>query len=108
LAEQQARFQVDAVSPVMAAARITTPVMLIHGDADTETSSDHSRRVFAALRGQKRLILVSGARHNGSLRGEVWDGIARWLDALLVPRIDAQPTGDRRHHNAKGHAWISV
>ena len=84
LAEQQARFQVDAVSPVIAAARITAPVMLIHGDADTETSPDHSRRVFAALRGQKRLILVPGARHNGSLRGEVWDEIARWLDSLLV------------------------
>jgi pimeloyl-ACP methyl ester carboxylesterase len=85
LAEQQARFNVEAVSPVDAAARITAPVMLVHGDADTETPPDHSRRVFAALRGQKRLILVPGARHNGSLRGEVWDEIARWLDAVLVP-----------------------
>ena len=85
LAEQRARFQVDAVSPVIAAARITVPVLLVHGDADTETRPDHSRRVLAALRGPKRLILVPGARHNGSLRGEVWDEIARWLDAVLVP-----------------------
>ena len=85
LAEQQARFHVDAVSPVIAAARITVPVMLIHGDADTETPPAHSRRVFAALGGEKRLILVPGAGHNGSLRGEVWDEIDRWLDSVLVP-----------------------
>jgi uncharacterized protein len=85
LAEQQARFHVDAVSPVIAAARIAVPVMLIHGDADTETPPAHSQRVFAALGGEKRLILVPGARHNGSLRGEVWDEIARWLDAVLAP-----------------------
>lgn len=85
LAEQQARFHVDAVSPVIAAARIAVPVMLIHGDADTETPPAHSQRVFAALGGEKRLILVPGARHNGSLRGDVWDEIARWLDAVLAP-----------------------
>jgi len=85
LAEHQGHFQVDAVSPVIAAARVRAPVMLVHGDADTETPPDHSQRVFAALGGQKRLILVPGARHNGSLRGEVWDAIERWLDSVLVP-----------------------
>ena len=72
LAEQEAEFDVDAVSAVVAASRINAPVILIHGEAETETRSDHSRRVFDALRGQKRLILVPGAGHNGSLRAEVW------------------------------------
>ena len=83
LAEKQGRFDVDAVSPVAAAAEITIPVLLVHGAADSETPPDHSRRVLAALAGPKRLILVPGARHNESLRGEVWDEIARWLDGVL-------------------------
>lgn len=85
LAEQQGRFEVDAVSPVAAAAAITIPVLLIHGAADTDTPPDHSRRVLAVLAGPKRLILVPGARHNESLRGEVWDEIERWLDEVVGP-----------------------
>ena len=82
LVEQQGRFQVNAVSPVTSAASINRPVLLIHGSADTETPPDHSQRVFAALAGPKRLILVPGARHNESLRGDVWGEIERWLDAV--------------------------
>jgi uncharacterized protein len=83
LAEAQGRFQVDAVSPKEAAAHLTVPVLLVHGDADVETPPAHSQRVFAALKGPRRLILVPGAGHNGSLRPEVWDAIARWLDQML-------------------------
>jgi hypothetical protein len=83
VAERQGHFDVDAVSPVVAAARIDVPVLVIHGDADRETPPDHSRRVFEALHGPKRLIMVPGAQHNGSLRPEIWDQIERWvLDAL--------------------------
>jgi pimeloyl-ACP methyl ester carboxylesterase len=83
LAEQQGRFQIDAVSPVTAAAAITQPVLLIHGDSDVETPPDHSRRVMSALAGPKRLILVPGAGHNQSLRGTVWTEIERWIDGVL-------------------------
>jgi uncharacterized protein len=84
LAEQQGAFQVDAVSPMTAARAITQPVLLIHGDADVDTPPDHSRRVLDALAGPKRLILVPGAGHNGSLRGTVWTEIERWIDAVLA------------------------
>ena len=83
IAERQGRFQVDSVSPVAVAARITSPVLLIHGASDSKTPPDHSRRVFAALAGAKRLILVDGAGHNQSLRGEVWDEIERWLEGRV-------------------------
>jgi pimeloyl-ACP methyl ester carboxylesterase len=83
VAERQGDFDVDAVSPVVAAARIDVPVLVIHGDADRETPPDHARRVFEALHGPKRLIMVPGAQHNGSLRPAIWDQIERWvLDAL--------------------------
>ena len=83
LAEERAHFQVDAASPVLAAALVKAPVLLIHGDADTETSPDHSRRVLEALTGPRRLILVPGARHNESLRADVWNEIDRWLEEVL-------------------------
>jgi pimeloyl-ACP methyl ester carboxylesterase len=79
VARSQAGFDIDAVSPVRAAAHITAPVLLIHGDADVDTPPAHSKRVFDALRGPKRLILVPGATHNGSLRPEVWNEIDAWI-----------------------------
>jgi dipeptidyl aminopeptidase/acylaminoacyl peptidase len=83
LAEQRGHFRVDDVSPVAAAAQIAAPVFLLHGAADRETTPDHSRRVFEALRSTKRLVLVEGARHSQSLRGDVWTTVDRWLDEVL-------------------------
>jgi hypothetical protein len=83
LVEQRGGFQVDAVSPVMDARAIRIPVLLIHGATDSQTPPDHSHRVLAALGGPKRLILVPGAGHNESLRGEVWEQIDRWLESVL-------------------------
>jgi uncharacterized protein len=84
LAEQEGDFTVDAVSPRDAAARVTAPVLLIHGAADTETPPDHSRRVFDALRWSKQLRLVPGASHNESLRGDIWRDIEHWVDDVVA------------------------
>lgn len=75
LAAREGRFDVDAVSPARAASRIAVPVLLIHGTADVDTPPAHSQRVFDRLKGPKRLVLVPGAPHNGSLRPEVWKEI---------------------------------
>jgi pimeloyl-ACP methyl ester carboxylesterase len=85
LAERLGQFTVDDVSPVTAAASLTIPVLLVHGAADTDTPTAHSRRVAAALAGPKRLLLVPGAGHNQSLRAEVWGEIEEWIDQY-VPR----------------------
>src|SRR4051812_7131867 len=71
VAEHQGHFDINAVSPVAAAAQIKIPVLIVHGADDTDTPPDHSRRVFAALAGPKRLIIVTGAHHNESLREDV-------------------------------------
>jgi pimeloyl-ACP methyl ester carboxylesterase len=80
LAEQEGGFSVDAASPLAAAPRITSPVLLIHGAADSKTPPSHSQRVFDALTGPKRLILVPGAGHNQSLQSEIWTEIDRWVE----------------------------
>ncbi|HKH46916.1 MAG TPA: alpha/beta fold hydrolase, partial [Thermoanaerobaculia bacterium] len=84
LAEARGRFAVAAVSPVEAATRITCPVLLIHGALDSDTPPEHSVRVFGALHGPKRLILVPGARHNESLAGNVWPEIEAWIDRSVT------------------------
>jgi pimeloyl-ACP methyl ester carboxylesterase len=86
LAEQRANLAVDAASPVAAASRVTARVLLIHGAADIDTPPSHSQRVYEALRGPKRLLLVPAAGHNASLRGDVWHEIERWLQLSHSPR----------------------
>lgn len=83
LAEKQGRFEIDAVSPVNAARRIGVPVLVIHGAVDRETPSAHSQRIFDALAGPRRLLIVEGAGHNQSLRHSTWLEIASWIDTIL-------------------------
>ena len=67
LAEERGHFDVAAVSPVIAAASLRIPVLLIHGANDVDTRPEHSRRIFSALKGPKQLLLVPHAKHNQSL-----------------------------------------
>ena len=85
LAEEQGHFVVDEVSPRLSARRITVPVLLLHGALDTDTPPSHSQRVFDALGGPKRLILVPGAHHNQSLNA-AWPDVEAWIDEVLRAR----------------------
>jgi uncharacterized protein len=85
LAERQGQFRLDDASPERAAPLITASVLLIHGAADVETRPDHSRRIYRALTGPKRLILVPGAGHNRSLQPEVWPEIDAWIENAVGP-----------------------
>ena len=79
-AEQQARFVVDEVSPERAAARLSIPVLVIHGADDDETSASHSERVHAALKGPKRLVLIPNAGHATPLDETTWKVIDEFLE----------------------------
>lgn len=94
-AEERAHFEADRVSPVAAAARITVPVLVIHGKEDDATSPAHSERIFQALGGPKRIILVNGARHNQSLaQPEVWQAVERWIDGVFADEQARPPAVD--------------
>ena len=54
------------VSPVESMAKVKTPVLLIHGLADTRTPPVHSQELRAANPGIAQLWLVPGARHVGA------------------------------------------
>ena len=80
LAEAEAKFRADDVSPMAAAARIKVATLVIHGEKDDETPAAHSQRIFAALHEPKRLIVVPGAGHNGVIDAAIWREIDAWFD----------------------------
>jgi alpha-beta hydrolase superfamily lysophospholipase len=79
IAETEGAFRVDEVNPAAAAAKIHVPVLVIHGADDRETPPAHSERVYRALAGPKKLILVPGAQHNDALTPEAWRQIDDWI-----------------------------
>jgi uncharacterized protein len=93
MAEQQGQFNVDAVNPAAAAASIDVPVLVIHGEEDDETLPHHAEDIFRALVGPKKLMLVAGARHNGSLgTADVWREIEKWVEAAFEPAPAGEST----------------
>jgi pimeloyl-ACP methyl ester carboxylesterase len=77
------RFTVDQVSPVAVAPAITVPVLLIHGELDAETPPAHSQRIYAALAGPKRLLILPNTGHNDALNGQAWSAIEQWLAEIV-------------------------
>lgn len=59
------RLQVAPASlrPVSDIAAMTSPVFIVSGTDDVQTPAVETRRIFAAVQGDKRLWLVKGARH---------------------------------------------
>jgi pimeloyl-ACP methyl ester carboxylesterase len=88
LAEQQGKFRVAEVSPVALAPRMRAAAFLIHGSKDPETPPAHSQRVFQALGGPRKLLIVPGAGHNDAVTNEAWRQIDEWIEAHLAPAKD--------------------
>lgn len=83
LAEQRAHFRASEASAVAAAERIHVPVLLMHGGMDRETPPEHSKRIFAALAGRKRLLIVAKAEHNDVLAyGEAIRALDAWIASI--------------------------
>ena len=101
VAEQRGGFLVDAVSPMDAARAIRAPVLLIHGADDRETPPAHSQRVYEALAGPRRLILVPGVGHNQSLNAPgIWVEIDKWIEESLEI-VDRRLARGRRGQDAR-------
>ena len=90
-------------SPLYLADKINTPILLIHGDADTNVPFNESIQLFTALKLQGKetaLVAVKGQNHhildyNKRLEWQntIWAWFARWLqddpswwDALYPPK----------------------
>lgn len=96
-AEGLAHFRVDDVNPAAAAARISVPVLLIHGERDLETPALHSWRIYAKIRAPKRLILLPDAGHTDCLTSSTWGQIDDWLGKSVGDELAAaRKTGPNR------------
>jgi len=62
-AELRSGFDYGAVNPVESAAKIKTPLLLIHGLADGNIPYADSEKIFAAAGGPKKLLLIKNADH---------------------------------------------
>jgi pimeloyl-ACP methyl ester carboxylesterase len=97
-AQREARFDVDAVSPLVAAASIRVPVLLVHGSDDPWTPPWHSERILDALAGPKERYLVDGAGHDGVLwRKDAWARMVDWSERVFAP----QARGQHRHQQQR-------
>jgi pimeloyl-ACP methyl ester carboxylesterase len=77
------RFTPTEASPLALAPEVRVPVLVLHGEDDFKTPPDHSRRVFAALGGPRRLAILPGVAHDEILgREEAWREIGAFLDRL--------------------------
>jgi fermentation-respiration switch protein FrsA (DUF1100 family) len=78
----------DQYPNVEGIAEIDVPVMVIAGSADRIVPVDHSRDVFEAAPGPKRLLVIDGAAHNDAalVAGEqMIDEIVAFLETMVPP-----------------------
>jgi fermentation-respiration switch protein FrsA (DUF1100 family) len=77
-------FCADAASPLLAAAEVKVPVLLVHGTHDWQTPGWHSEELFKRLgSSDKRICWVEGAGHADVIAmPAVWDELARWIESL--------------------------
>jgi predicted dienelactone hydrolase len=67
---------------------ITTPLLLVHGDADTSISIDSSRSAYAAANSPKFFVTIIGSTH-GSAFGGASDPPSRAVERTTLDFLDA-------------------
>ncbi len=81
--EQRSGMRVKDADSVAAARHVSVPVLLLHGDLDEFTPLVHTQQIYAALRGEREIVQVPGARHADVLRFDAaWDAILAWLPSV--------------------------
>lgn len=81
----------DRNSPVHVAEQIHAPVLLIHGDRDTEVPTEQSLKMQEALRKVNRpveLLIIAGGDHGfkGEQSEQAWSAATKFLRLQLKPR----------------------
>jgi fermentation-respiration switch protein FrsA (DUF1100 family) len=69
VAQRRGRFDIAVVDPGALSTKITCPVQIVHGDADTMIDVGHSVHIFDALASpEKHLWIIPGAAHGRGFR----------------------------------------
>jgi len=59
--------------------RVTVPLLIVHGDADTLIPLEHGERLFAAANEPKRLEIIKGATHTSLVEAGAFLEVDRFL-----------------------------
>ncbi|MBI5304597.1 MAG: alpha/beta fold hydrolase [Chloroflexi bacterium] len=70
LGEQWTGLRIKQVRPIDDVARITRPILFVHGAQDSTIAADNSRRLYDAAQGPKGLFLIPNAKHKGLLAAD--------------------------------------
>jgi len=103
----------SSVSPVVHAATISAPVLLIHGDEDDRVPTEQSRLMHEALQGvgrQSELRLVPGARHGFTPEEleQSWPWVMSFLGRNQMLSLAARsPEQQRRVNVFTEQGWAS-
>jgi hypothetical protein len=73
----------DRYETLLFAARVTAPVLIVHGEADEVIPVEMSRRVADALKGPVKLATFPGAGHSDHYLFGSYETIYMWLAALF-------------------------
>ena len=73
------RFLFDRYETLVHAAKVTAPVLVLHGEDDQVVPAPMGRRVFEAMPGPKRLITYAGGRHLDHGKFGSFDAVLRFL-----------------------------
>jgi dipeptidyl aminopeptidase/acylaminoacyl peptidase len=77
-------YDPDEASPAAAIAKLQAPVLLIHGDHDSNIPVSHSVALKALSRGRAELLIMAGANHYTiSGRAELWPPTLKFFDEYL-------------------------
>jgi len=88
--------EILAYKPIDAAARLTTPLLVIGVEGDATTPTDHAERLYAAARGPKQLVMQRHTTHYAAY-DRYWEQttplIVDWLDRYVRPsHVDVRTT----------------
>ena len=103
----------SSVSPVLHAATITTPVLLIHGEEDDRVPAEQSRLMHEALQGvgrQSEIRLMPGARHGFTPDEleESWPWVMSFLGRNQMLSLAARSADQQRRVNVfTEQGWAS-
>jgi len=78
----------DRYSPVKVVADITSPLLIIHGDADTVVPVEHAYDLYQAATGDKTLWIVKGGGHTaafGAYHEEYRPRLLSYLETKIKP-----------------------
>jgi fermentation-respiration switch protein FrsA (DUF1100 family) len=68
--------------------RVRTPTLVIHGERDRVIPVALGRRLYDAVRGPKRLLIVEGGDHNDlepPRPDPYWQAVDEFIDSLKTP-----------------------